>query len=296
LINLESSKNVELVDIYQKLLKNSNFKDTKVVLNFNSPSLKEKNQEEKNSTINYTSLTAKEKFGTITSSISAPVKIFSSISEKSRDLESLNSMEISKINSKIDKNGANTINNSDNNFIEEIGIGSTKVTPDKIYQKITPENMILIVDKVSSITSPMGKTFFSKKESTEINSFSTSRNSKQDYNKNLPLSRTNLYFSTNLQKINGKNEKFHESKNLKLTKSVKNLKLEKGKEINCKLNKNKSIEEINTNWIQTKSNPEREKFSFDLNQKNLKEKWMNKTLNIKEGILNKPLSIKFAKK
>jgi hypothetical protein len=205
-------------------------------------------------------------------------------------------MEISKINSKIDKNGANTINNSDNNFIEEIGIGSTKVTPDKIYQKITPENMILIVDKVSSITSPMGKTFFSKKESTEINSFSTSRNSKQDYNKNLPLSRTNLYFSTNLQKINGKNEKFHESKNLKLTKSVKNLKLEKGKEINCKLNKNKSIEEINTNWIQTKSNPEREKFSFDLNQKNLKEKWMNKTLNIKEGILNKPLSIKFAKK
>lgn len=260
--NLDSSKKTDMTDIYQKLLKHSRFSEKSVQLKFNSPTSKDKIvffDEKQGSTLPATISRENHKIGTITSSKSIPpILAFPSISEKSKDLESLNSMDLSKI---MPRNEKNTINYSDNHIIEEILQESTKLSPDKVSQKITPDRMTLVVDPVPVfIPSPFRKTYFTKKESKStdfskgVNSFSTSRNSKHEFNKNLPLSQTNGKKAENNVKMTI--SRIGEKKpRLKSTKSFSNLtkpidKVEPTQDLssftrNLKTNK---LMDFQTNW------------------------------------------------
>ena len=158
--------------------------------------------------MNFHSINEERISGNLSQSIiSNPLKYFGSINETSKEFDSLNSNEISTIIKSVKKeksrDDALTINSDQQLCYVDI----IKATPEK--------NKTIIKDNLSPVElstfrktfspkkdlSPCHKTIKSKKffnnnsgASGNINSFSTSRNSKNDHlNKNLPLSQF-LYF------------------------------------------------------------------------------------------------------
>lgn len=203
------------MDLYQKLLKNSKFKNEKLALNFNTISNNESNFSPISSTIPYTrkSLTFK--------------------SQKSKTLGKFNSKVITRIIEKIDMDNYNTKISKNNYIIEQIN----EMT---ISKNIIPEKNITNHDNDSNppVVSSFRKTYLSgslKKTnssdlSKNINSFSTSRNSRNEYNKNIPITTSNMYSKTIIDNT-GRTQNSISHKSFNRTKSSSNIPVSQDKNL-----------------------------------------------------------------
>ena len=282
--------------MYQKLLKNTNFKDEK-------------------STINFRSINDERISGNLQSIDSSPLKYFGN--ETSKEMDSFNSNEISKIVKSIKKDKSRDEANTISSDLPACDLDIIKAPSEK--------KKVIIVDGLYPIElSTFSKTFSPKKElspcqktfksqkfqsnnsavSGNINSFSTSRNSKNEHiNKNLPLSQTNLMLSTKtiIQPTNANPAQLRHNKSygnvLKPNNNMVNIKEEV--KFNTKIISNKSSE-INffkKSFDAKKSISNENNFQKNNDNTSIIDTIKQKTCLRKslEKNLNRPISIKYPK-